>query len=449
MIMKINVKKYIFLLLVTAMTMLMYGCGEGEKIDTGLQVQDRLEEGDVLSESTGIDEIYYVYDSISGEYGLYDRATQEYVIEPQYMSIGPFSEQGLAAVCKNGYYGYIDSSGQRVIDLYYTTADMFQNNYAIVSTESGYGVIDESGVYTVSPQYAQLSWLNEGLLQYKPHEARKEGTAGNWKLYDGYGICGLDGVELSLPEYENFAWHDIYLFAKTEDEDNSYQVFDESGNALFGEGTSLPQVMYITDNQYGPYLARCKGTSEPTRFGFVYSPSHMHDEWYSYLNRDFQLLPGDPYQEAKQFNSSGYTVVSARQDWWGHETWGVINSEGTYVCDLPEIDLGSADDYYLETNGYFALAGGYTGSYGMDIESRYAVIDIVTQEITEYQSVEFISGTEYTVVQDAATGLYGLYDKNQLVEECVYDSIEVGANNKILLKRGGTETGYSGQTEIE
>ena len=115
------------------------------------------------------------------------------------------------------------------------------------------------------------------------------------------------------------------------------------------------------------------------------------------------------------------------------------------MCDLPEIDLGSADDYYLETNGYFALAGGYTGSYGMDIVSRYAVIDIVTQEITEYQSVEFISGTEYTVVQDAATGLYGLYDKNQLVEECVYDSIEVGANNKILLKRGGTETVYSGR----
>ena len=128
MIMKINVKKYIFLLLATAMTMLMYGCGEGEKIDTGLQVQDRLKEGDVLSESTGIDEIYYVYDSISGEYGLYDRAIQEYVIEPEYMSIGSFSEQGLAAVCKNGYYGYIDSSGQMVIDLYYTTADMFQNN---------------------------------------------------------------------------------------------------------------------------------------------------------------------------------------------------------------------------------------------------------------------------------------------------------------------------------
>lgn len=83
-------KKNIFLLLATAMTMLMYGCGEGEKIDTGLQVQDRPEEGDVLSESTGIDEIYYVYDSISGEYGLYDRATQEYVIEPEYMSIGLF-----------------------------------------------------------------------------------------------------------------------------------------------------------------------------------------------------------------------------------------------------------------------------------------------------------------------------------------------------------------------
>lgn len=194
---------------------------------------------------------------------------------------------------KNGYYGYIDSSGQMVIDLYYTTADMFQNNYAIVSTESGYGVIDESGACIVSPQYARLSWLNEELLQYKPHEAGKEGT---------------------------------------------------------------------------------------------------------------------------------------------------------YICDLPEIDLGSADNYYLETNGYFALAGGYTGSYGMDIESQYAVIDIVTQEITEYQTVEFISGTEYTVVQDAATGLYGLYDKNQLVEECVYDSIVADSNNKMLLKRGGTETVYGGNS---
>lgn len=40
-------------------------------------------------------------------------------------------------------------------------------------------------------------------------------------------------------------------------------------------------------------------------------------------------------------------------------------------------------------------------------------------------------------------------DYEKLVEECVYDSIEVGVNNKILLKRCGTETVYSGQTAIE
>ena len=425
------------------MALLLHGCApyqeetvtdvENPGTFEGNKAEYNLAEGDSLEYPTGIDDIYYVYNSNSGKSGLYDCAAEEYVVESKYMSIGPFSAEGIAAVCENGYFGYINSKGEVVIDFYYSTADEFQDGHAIVSTERGFGVIDQTGDYTVNPQYKTLRWLNESLLQYTTEDSEL------------FGFCDANGVERSLPEYENFLWKGAYLFAKTEDGEDCYQVFDENGTPLFGEGSSLPQVDYIMDNDYGLYRAQCQGTSEPTRFGFVYSPSQMYDEWYSYLNKDFQLLPGDPYQEAGQFNFSGYAVVSVRQDWWGHETWGVIDSSGNYICDLPEPHLGRAGNGYTETNGYLAIAWGYTGSVGMGTESYYAVVDIATQEMTEYQTIDFIEKTKYTMVQDLSTNLYGLYDKDQLVKECVYDSIEVRTDGKMILRRGGSEEVYGGR----
>lgn len=426
------------LLFIILMMCILGGCSDNGSSQNGINdyLEYDLNENDMLQDYTGIDEIYYVCNTDSGLQGLYDCDSQKYIVEPAYMNIGQFSSEGLAPVCRDGYYGYLNSYGEIVIDFYFTRADSFQNGYAVVGTENGCGVIDSTGAYTVNPQYAELSWLNDTLLQYRLADSQE------------YGLCNLAGKQLSEPDYEYFTWKEEYLFAKIQEGDNKFEVFDKEGNALFGEGTALSQVVCIIDSSEGPYLAECKGTSDANKYGFIYTPSQMYDEWYSYLTRDFQLLPGDPYQEARTFNSSGYAIVAVRQDWWGHKIWGVIDDKGNYICDLPDVDLGEADDYYLDTNGYFAFAGGYTGSYGMNIEQRYAIVDLNTQAVYEYQSVAFISGTDYTVVQDISTGLYGLYDKNEQIKECVYESITEGADKTMVLKRGGTEEIYGKDSGI-
>lgn len=167
--------------------------------------------------------------------------------------------------------------------------------------------------------------------------------------------------------------------------------------------------------------------------------SYIFDEWYSYLNSDFQMLSYGPYEDAGEFDFAGYAVVSIRHDWYGHKTWGVIDKTGNYICDLPDLNLGKADNWYTSCNGYFAIGGGYSGSYGMETERPTAVVNIQSGEIVEYQSIEFVDKTDCTIVQDLGTDLYGMFEGEKQRLQCVYDTIVFDGNQNIVATRGSKQ----------
>lgn len=392
---------------------------------------------DVLESPTYFENIYYVINTQTGLYGLYDCDKEEYIVKPIYEYIGSFSEDELASVSKDGYYGYIDKNGKIVIDFYFTAADTFTNGYAIVGVENGYGVIDKTGMYTVAPQFERLSWVSDGILSYQTQDSNL------------YGLCDVLGSILSEAKFQSLYSSQEYIWGQVDEGEDCYCVYYLDGSPVFGKGTNLSQIQYIYNNSYGqPYLAECTGSSEPNRYGFKYSNNYYSTSyrWNCYLTQDFQLLTNEPYQDAREFNETGCAVVSVRQDEWGHTVWGVIDNRGNYLCDLPEPDLGRAENWYIEANNYFALAAGYTGSYGMDQEYFYALVNLENNEITQYRSVKFMGNTDYIIVQDLDTNLYGLYDKNTMVKECVYDLIDMDSNNRIILKRGAVREIYEGDS---
>lgn len=390
--------------------------------------QEFLEKTNEVMTDSGIENISIVYNETLELYGLYNVKNQTYIIEPQYSSIEPFSNN-LASVCKDEHYGYINPQGEVVINFFFDSAQKFRNNAAIVMTNDKMGVINEKGDFIIAPQYSELTWLNDIILVYKTNDSIL------------YGLCDNMGNIISEPLYTNVSLEDDYIYAALGDETDEYFLYSKEGVPIFGEGTELEQVRGIKINPYGYHLALCQGNSEPNVYGFYYSDdvSYIYDQWYSYLNEDFQMLSYGPYEDAGQFSSAGYAVVSIRHDWWGHCTWGVINKEGTYICDLPELDLGKANNWYTSCNGYFAIGRGNTGSYGMEADQTTALVNIKTGEINEYQSIEFVDTTNYTIVQDIKTNLYGMYEYDTQILECIYDSISFDKNNNIVIKRGAEQ----------
>lgn len=417
--------------LIILFTIIFLGCSRKETNNSSREDQYELLEYDKFQGSAGYEELMFVYDTQTGLYGLYDTDTKTYIVDPEYVSISQFADNGLAVACLDGYYGYINSKGEVAVDFYFENAQNFQNGYAIIGLENGQGLINESGDYVIQPQYEELVWLGDTILQYKDETTEL------------YGICDVSGNILSNPEYEGMILEGDYIFAQIEDEENEFFVFNKDGFSIFGEGTSLEQVQCIEQKSYGIYLAKCQGVSEPNIIGFSYTGGTYDDTWYSYLDGEFNMLSYGPYQDAKQFNSNGYAVISLRQDDWGNKTWGVIDKEGNYICSLPELHLGRANNFYTVANGYFVIGEGYTGTYGMDIEKRMALVSMTTGEIVEYESITFVDDSDYTIVQDINTNLFGMYDGNKLVLECVYDNIEVDTNKNIVTKRGAKEEIYN------
>lgn len=78
-----------------------------------------------------------------GSWGYIDRSG-DYVIQPRFEWAEPFSE-GLAAVKYKGCYGFIDRSGAFVIDPQFLVARYFSIGLAPAKTEDGWLYIDQDG----------------------------------------------------------------------------------------------------------------------------------------------------------------------------------------------------------------------------------------------------------------------------------------------------------------
>lgn len=98
-------------------------------------------------------------------YGFINRSG-EYVINPRFMFAGKFSE-GLAPVrsSESGErFDYVNKKGKVVIRRGFVEASDFSDGYAVVSVEDGkYGYIDKSGNFVIDPIYQRAGVFVRGL----------------------------------------------------------------------------------------------------------------------------------------------------------------------------------------------------------------------------------------------------------------------------------------------
>lgn len=90
-----------------------------------------------------------------------------------------FTEDGYAAVCKDGKWGFVNEDGELVIDYTYEDARSFQNGYAAVMQDELWGYIDEDGNQVIKPQFTEATkFSSEGTAAVK---AEDQGET-KWKL---------------------------------------------------------------------------------------------------------------------------------------------------------------------------------------------------------------------------------------------------------------------------
>ena len=127
-----------------------------------------------------------------GKRGFCNVVTNEIIVPPTtYTKAWIFSE-GLAAVEKNGFIGFVNTNGDVAIDFKFSyrgnplSEFVFHNGHCIVADSSNrIGVIDQSGYWVIKPLYDNIELAKDYAIVYKDGEFKKQVDFEGNTLQDG------------------------------------------------------------------------------------------------------------------------------------------------------------------------------------------------------------------------------------------------------------------------
>ena len=336
-------------------------------------------------------------------YGYIDK-TGEMVIEPQFNFAGQFHE-GVARVqdAETKKYGIIDKTGNVVIPLEYGR----NNNGAYVHEPSdglilaydepnGYwGYFDTKGNIAIPFQYASADDFHAGYA--KVRLGKKE------TFIDKTGRDIL-GDHYEYPEQLTLEGEPVALFSARDTaatDRNSYYVFDGNGQVVAGPYESFGRGGFDKGFVSG-LMAVCKADGGDYKHGYINTAGQ-------------EVIPCGTY---KPINSSainafvdGYALVNTQDN-----TRVIINTAGQITATLPQDLKYNAEKW---SGGFLAVSSDESG------RNRWGFINAYGQQVVEckYQYVAAFSGG-VAVVQDFA-GKYGLVNAaGQEIVPCKYNSID-------------------------
>jgi len=215
----------------------------------------------------------------NGKRGFCNTVTDEVIVEPTtYTKAWIFSE-GLAAVERNGYIGFVNTSGKVAIGFRFSyrgnplTEFVFHNGHCVVADSSNkLGVIDLRGRWVIKPLYDKVELARDYAIVYKDGDFKKQiafngeimqdgiidyinnlyydvsytdlqtgeqklGQAKNNDFYEyrvgGYsGLLNGNGEVITPPIYTDITGITPTLFKAQLQDWNSLVIIDQKGNVL-------------------------------------------------------------------------------------------------------------------------------------------------------------------------------------------------------------------------
>ncbi|MHA2062338.1 MAG: WG repeat-containing protein [Candidatus Sifarchaeia archaeon] len=236
-----------------------------------------------------------VFDA-NGKHGYIDK-TGQFVIEPKFDYARPFSE-GLAVVSVNNENGVIDVNGHYILEPLEAYIGSFSEGLAEIMIKDKSGFINEDGRIVIEPQYEEASGFAEGMACVK--------------IEDKWGFINKKGQIVIEPKYDNWV-------------------------GGFKEGVALVQV----NNEWFVIDKKGDVLSKP----IVYKPwSSFHEglalvmDWKSkkcgYINKKGDVVIDIMYSSAGVFSEG---LAYARID----KDYGYINKEGRFAIRPQFVDAGN------------------------------------------------------------------------------------------------------------
>lgn len=207
-------------------------------------------------------------------------------LSKRYDEISYFSE-GFARIWKDGNVGFINNSGDVVLEPFYSDASDFYNGYARVADSHGkWGLLNNEGNEAVPPKYdlidrfGNTSYLvkksgrygfidNDGSvitdIKYDAIEPLNEGVY-KTVLNSRYGLVNSEGKEIAPPEY-------VWIGVFEEGVARCNRAKERMGNSYWGliksDGTELVPPKYHSMDPFENGLARVNLIDGNNHYGLI------------------------------------------------------------------------------------------------------------------------------------------------------------------------------------
>ncbi len=275
-------------------------------------------------------------------------------------------KNGLVYLSKNDKYFYTDYNGRRKIDSSYIDATDFMNDFAIVENEEGYGVINLSGEYVISPIHNKLKWLNDSILSYS------EGSK--------WGMISLLNDTITIAKYDYIGeFKDGFSIASKND---TLLYLNENGKNEFNQYFStFPNVRVK-----GEFV---NGTAIVNRGGE-----------YGRINLQGDIITDIEYENL----ALGTKFIPFEEDGF----WGILSLSNKVIVESKFDRVELIKEKYAIVN--------YEDSLGVIGVDGKLIIPI------KYKSIAHVADNAFSVFDGIK---YGLYIDNMLVTGLEFSSIEL------------------------
>ena len=279
-----------------------------------------------------------------GNYGFIDK-TGELVIEPIFDRVGGnvgyalsyinFSE-GLASVKVGDKWGFIDQTGKMVIEPRFNDARAFSEGLARVRIGKKWGFIDKSGNVVIEPNFDDVRSFSEGLAGVK---------TGQWGFIDKSGkitieprfddiLCFSQGLARVGKYIEFDGYEKLYKYGFVDKAGNMVikQEFDDAGS--------------FTDDGLARVL--------------------IDDKW-SFIDKNGSFAFDQTFDHVDDFSEGLASVLSEHR-------WGCIDKNGVFVIDPVYSYVGKFSEGLAEVqidNPIDGLYGFIDKNGDMVIEAKY------------------------------------------------------------------------------
>ena len=272
-----------------------------------------------------------------------------------YDSIHGFSD-GLAAVNKDGLWGFIDEEGKFVIEPQFDEVLDFKNGIAVVNISNHYGLIDKTGNWVSEPKFDQIKEFSEGMAPAKIFNPKAR--ASKWGFIDNKGEFVIN------PEFDDLQiFIDNYAKAKS---NGKWGLIDKYGK-------------WFVEPQYDDIEEFKNGLAEISNDGLK-----------GLINQDGKEVANPIYTTIHSFNENGIAEVEIKNK------TGYINREGVEVVPVQVSD------------GFINNATGFAWA---KVKGKYGYIDtnegkwIIAPKYEDIQSWE-----DASIIRVKINGKWGMID---------------------------------------